>query len=47
MFRNGDYFAENRYKVQRKQDDFGNLIEIQRKILYNAVEYVIPGGVLV
>ncbi len=34
-------------KWQRKQDDFGNLIEIQRKILYNASRYVIPGGVLV
>jgi len=34
-------------KWQRKQDDFGNLIEVQRKILYNASRYVIPGGTLV
>lgn len=34
-------------KWKREMDDFGSLVEIQRKILYNASRYVKPGGVLV
>ncbi|MDD4297424.1 MAG: 16S rRNA (cytosine(967)-C(5))-methyltransferase RsmB [Ruminiclostridium sp.] len=34
-------------KWQRDVDNVGNLIEIQKKILYNASRYVKPGGVLV
>ncbi len=34
-------------KWMRKQEDVGKLVEIQRKILYNASKYVAPGGVLV
>jgi len=34
-------------KWHRKPEDFGNLVELQRKILYNASRYVMPGGVLV
>ncbi len=34
-------------KWQRGMDDYGNLVEIQKKILYNASRYVKHGGVLV
>lgn len=34
-------------KWQRKQEDFSSLVEIQKKILYNAGRAVAPGGVLV
>lgn len=34
-------------KWQQDVDNVGNLIEIQKKILYNASRYVKPGGVLV
>ena len=34
-------------KWHRRPEDFGNLVEIQQKILYNASRYVMPGGVLV
>jgi 16S rRNA (cytosine967-C5)-methyltransferase len=34
-------------KWQRTLDDFDNLVEIQKKILYNASRYLKPGGVLV
>lgn len=34
-------------KWQRKKDDFTSLVEMQRKILYNASRFVMPGGVLV
>lgn len=34
-------------KWKRKKDDFGNLVEIQKKILYNSSRYVKPGGILV
>lgn len=34
-------------KWQRKQEDFGSLVEVQQKILYNAGRTVVPGGVLV
>lgn len=34
-------------KWQRKPEDYDALVEIQRKILYNAGRYVIPGGTLV
>lgn len=34
-------------KWKRREEDFANLIEIQKKILYNAGRYVKPGGVLV
>lgn len=34
-------------KWKRKKDDFGSLVEIQKKILYNSSRYVKPGGVLV
>jgi len=34
-------------KWQRTLDDFYNLVEIQKKILYNASRYLRPGGVLV
>ncbi|NLY19214.1 MAG: 16S rRNA (cytosine(967)-C(5))-methyltransferase RsmB [Clostridiaceae bacterium] len=34
-------------KWQRTLDDFDNLVEIQKKLLYNASRYLRPGGVLV
>lgn len=34
-------------KWQRKQEDFSSLVEVQKKILYNAGRAVAPGGVLV
>lgn len=34
-------------KWKREKDDFGSLVEIQKKILYNSSRYVKPGGVLV
>jgi len=34
-------------KWKREKDDIGNLVEIQKKILYNSSRYVKPGGVLV
>jgi len=34
-------------KWKRKKEDFSNLIEIQKKILYNSGRYVKPGGILV
>lgn len=34
-------------KWQRKQDDIASLVEVQRKILYNAGRAVAPGGILV
>lgn len=34
-------------KWQRKQEDFSGLVEVQKKILYNAGRAVTPGGVLV
>ncbi|UZQ85003.1 16S rRNA (cytosine(967)-C(5))-methyltransferase RsmB [Thermoclostridium stercorarium] len=34
-------------KWKRKKEDLSNLVEIQKKILYNAGRYVKPGGVLV
>jgi len=34
-------------KWKRKKEDFNNLIEIQKKILYNSCRYVKPGGILV
>lgn len=34
-------------KWQHSLDDFDNLVEIQKKILYNASRYLKPGGVLV
>ncbi|HEY8499629.1 MAG TPA: 16S rRNA (cytosine(967)-C(5))-methyltransferase RsmB, partial [Clostridia bacterium] len=34
-------------KWHRKPEDFGKLVELQQKILYNASRYVMPGGVLV
>ncbi|NLG89620.1 MAG: 16S rRNA (cytosine(967)-C(5))-methyltransferase RsmB [Clostridiaceae bacterium] len=34
-------------KWHRKPEDFGKLVEMQQKILYNASRYVMPGGVLV
>lgn len=34
-------------KWQRKPEDFNSLIEVQKKILYNAGSIVVPGGVLV
>lgn len=34
-------------KWHRETEDFGKLVELQQKILYNASRYVMPGGVLV
>jgi 16S rRNA (cytosine967-C5)-methyltransferase len=34
-------------KWHRNPEDYGKLVELQRKILYNASRYVMPGGVLV
>lgn len=34
-------------KWHRRPEDFGKLVELQQKILYNASRYVMPGGVLV